>query len=101
MDCQMPLMDGYEATRMIRKHELEKGSLCSWKAPLYIVAMTANAMAGDRSKCLAAGMNDYVSKPVRLVDLHAALVRRNTAGGQAAVAPSGAVNVSNNTKRAG
>jgi signal transduction histidine kinase/CheY-like chemotaxis protein/HPt (histidine-containing phosphotransfer) domain-containing protein len=68
MDLQMPEMDGLEATRQIR-HELHD--------PLkpYIVAMTANAMAGDRERCLAAGMNDYVSKPIRVQALVDALTR--------------------------
>ena len=73
MDCQMPEMDGYEASRAIRKRESEHD--CPWKAPLHIIAMTANAMMGDREKCLSAGMNDYVSKPVHLNDLLAVLER--------------------------
>ena len=56
MDCQMPIMDGYEATKYIR--EMEKF------ANLPIIAMTANAMQGDKEKCISVGMNDYISKPL-------------------------------------
>jgi len=75
MDCQMPEMDGYEATQAIRQLEKDGSKKCTWKVPIHIVAMTANAMQGDREKCLAVGMNDYVSKPVRVSELHAALSR--------------------------
>jgi DNA-binding response OmpR family regulator len=75
MDCQMPEMDGYEATRAIRKLEQNMGQRCPWKSPVYIIAITANAMQGDAEKCLAVGMDDYLSKPVRLSELQAALNR--------------------------
>ncbi len=75
MDCQMPEMDGLEACRLIRRRELDNSIACSWKSPVYIIALTAGAMLGDREKCLAVGMNDYVSKPVRLAELQGALER--------------------------
>jgi signal transduction histidine kinase/CheY-like chemotaxis protein/HPt (histidine-containing phosphotransfer) domain-containing protein len=67
MDVQMPEMDGFEATAAIRERERATG------AHLPIVAMTAHAMAGDREKCLAAGMDNYVSKPIRNKDLFEAI----------------------------
>ncbi|HEY2344637.1 MAG TPA: ATP-binding protein [Xanthomonadaceae bacterium] len=70
MDCQMPVMDGYTATRTWRVYEAE-----NQLRPLPIIAMTANAMAGDRQKCLDAGMDDYLSKPVARDQLEAMLRR--------------------------
>ncbi len=66
MDCQMPVMDGFRATRRIRAHESDNG-----RAPTFIVALTANAIKGDRDRCIQAGMNDYLAKPFKLSDIRA------------------------------
>lgn len=69
MDIQMPGMDGFEATAAIRKQELISG------AHIPIVAMTAHAFKGDRERCLAAGMDAYISKPIRQQELYATIER--------------------------
>ena len=65
MDVQMPEMDGLEATRRIRARQQEAVPHPHFQQPIKIIAMTANAMQGDREKCVAAGMDDYIPKPVR------------------------------------
>ena len=71
MDCQMPIMSGYEATGAIRKRETIEGA----DKHLNIIAMTANAMEGDREKCLEAGMDDYISKPIKVETLQDMLTK--------------------------
>jgi two-component system sensor histidine kinase/response regulator len=70
MDCQMPVVDGYQATRQLRLQEAEHG-----RAHTPVVAMTANAMEGDRERCLAAGMDDYLAKPVTSMAVDEVLAR--------------------------
>lgn len=69
MDCQMPVMDGYQATRIIRQNQGANSS------PLPIIAMTANAMQEDRKKCIEAGMDDYISKPIGKEHLYRTIER--------------------------
>lgn len=75
MDVQMPGMDGLEATRQIRSWEKQSGV-----PPVRIIALTANALTGDRDICLKAGMDDYLSKPIRLEALRTALTKTSQAG---------------------
>ena len=67
MDCLMPVMDGYAATRALRQRPELRA--------LPVIALTANAMVGDRDKALAAGMNDHIAKPIKLEQLFATLAR--------------------------
>jgi PAS domain S-box-containing protein len=80
MDCQMPVMDGYAATRTLRRQP-------RWR-DLPVIAMTANAMVGDRDKALAAGMNDHIAKPINVDEMFATLARWIRPAAAEARAPS-------------
>lgn len=75
MDCQMPDLNGYETTWQIREAETEQARKVGPGRRVYIIAMTANNKADNRDKCLQAGMDDYINKPVELPELEAALHR--------------------------
>ncbi len=87
MDCEMPVMDGFAATRLIREYEALSG-----RPRTPVIALTANALTGDREHCLAGGMDDYLSKPIELGRLGALVARwlgeGPAAGQQASVAKS-------------
>jgi two-component system sensor histidine kinase/response regulator len=78
MDVQMPEMDGMEATRLLREKERDSGT------HLTLIGVTAHALQGDRERCLAAGMDGYLSKPICVVDLDAVLERQLSASGRPA-----------------
>jgi len=78
MDCQMPIMDGFEASRQIRKLQVEPQPI--------IIAVTANALVGERERCLLAGMDDYLSKPFQ-ADQLIAVVRKWACGRISAASP--------------
>jgi CheY-like chemotaxis protein len=69
MDCEMPVIDGYEATRQIRRNEATR------EQHSIIVAMTAHALPEDRARCIASGMDDYITKPFKLDTLQEVLAR--------------------------
>ncbi len=87
MDCQMPDMDGFTATREIRRREQAENR----PQRLPIIALTANALSGDRERCLEAGMDDYLSKPIERATLHTLLEKYLTAARQSKPSTAAAV----------
>ena len=105
MDVQMPEMDGLEATRTIRERQRNRAQHPNYKSPIIIIAMTANAMTGDREKCLASGMDDYLAKPVRPEDIRGVIERWGTIAAAAdspkpTVAQTETVTLASNSKTA-
>jgi CheY-like chemotaxis protein/nitrogen-specific signal transduction histidine kinase len=90
MDVMMPEMGGLEATRLVRERQKQTARFPNYKSSIIIVAMTAGAMQGDREKCLAAGMDDYIAKPVRLEDVRAIVERWAEVAARAEVAETAA-----------
>jgi signal transduction histidine kinase/CheY-like chemotaxis protein len=86
MDLQMPVLDGLEATRLLRQRERERGT----REHMAVIAMTAHAMRGDRERCVAAGCDDYVAKPMRFQELAAAIERCRSRSPAPAPAPEAA-----------
>ncbi|MDB6153924.1 MAG: barA 6, partial [Chthoniobacteraceae bacterium] len=88
MDCQMPEMDGYEATRQLRVREISQRVANGPNPHMWIIALTAHSLTGDREKCLAAGMDDYLSKPARLEAIQEALSRSQSVHSNSVVVAS-------------
>ena len=86
MDCQLPELDGFAATREIRRRAAERPA--GEHGPVRIIALTANALAGDRAQCLAAGMDDYLSKPFTTQQLSAVLAKIGARPGPAPLPPA-------------
>jgi PAS domain S-box-containing protein len=90
MDCEMPELNGFEATRQLREIEARGVALTPTGGPLPVIALTAQAVVGDRERCLAAGMSDYLTKPIDPAALFAAISRALPTG-VAVAAPAAAV----------
>jgi CheY-like chemotaxis protein len=88
MDVMMPEMGGLEATRLIRQRQQQPAEFPNYKSPMIVVAMTASAMQGDREKCIAAGMDDYLAKPVRLEDIRTIVERWGPTAGETKTSPA-------------
>ncbi len=88
MDVMMPEMDGLEATRLIRERQRDATAHPNYKSRIVVIAMTAQAMQGDREKCLAAGMDDYLSKPILPKDVRAMIERWGTQAMAAGTTPA-------------
>jgi CheY-like chemotaxis protein/HPt (histidine-containing phosphotransfer) domain-containing protein len=98
MDVMMPEMDGLQATTLIRERQRQQDRYPHYKSCIIIVAMTANAMQGDREKCLGAGMDDYIAKPVRPEDIRAIVERWGAVASVAETAKAPAADAPDNSR---